>query len=289
MNIKHSKYKNTGILFELLVRQVTADTLNGANSQALNIIKTFFAKSELGKELKLYEALNKNTQLHESQANMLVNTLLESSVKLNRSILRREKYNLINEIKKHYNLEEFFKYKIPNYKAFASFYNLLEITNSSEFINPELIVNNKITLLEYLSSSPISEEKVTNDILEEFKNQDQDVRILAYKLMLEKFNGKYANLYPSQKEILKEFITSVESTSKLKTFYNERVNLIKEELNTILKGVDNKVVAIKLEEVLSLIKEIEKPTPITNEDITNLLMYAELLEEFRSINGKSTL
>ena len=107
--------------------------------------------------------------------------------------------------------------------------------------------------------------------------------------MLEKFNGKYANLYPSQKEILKEFITSVESTSKLKTFYNERVNLIKEELNTILKGVDNKVIAIKLEEVLSLIKEIEKPTPITNEDITNLLMYAELLEEFRSINGKSTL
>lgn len=289
MNIKHSKYKNTGILFELLVRQVTADTLNGQNSPALNIIKSFFAKSELGKELKLYEALNKNTQLHESQANVLVTTLLESSKKLNRSILRREKYNLINEIKKHYNLEEFFKYKIPNYKAFASFYNLLEVTHSNDFINPDIIVNNKITLLEYLSSTPISEEKVTNDILEDFKQQDQDVRILAYKLMLEKFNGKYANLYPSQKEILKEFITSVESTSKLKSFYNERVNLIKEELNTILKEVDNKVVAIKLEEVLSLIKEIEKPTPITNEDITNLLMYAELLEEFRSINGKSTI
>jgi hypothetical protein len=124
MNIKHSKYKNTGILFELLVRQVTADTLNGANSPALNIIKSFFAKSELGKELKLYEALNKNTQLHESQANNLVNTLLEGSKKLNRSTLRREKYNLINEIKKHYNLEEFFKFKLPNYKAYASFYNL---------------------------------------------------------------------------------------------------------------------------------------------------------------------
>ena len=286
MNIKHSKYKNTGILFELLVRQVTADTLNGKNSSALNIIKSFFAKSELGKELKLYEALNKNTQLHEAQANMLINTLLESSKKLNRSSLRREKYNLINEIKKHYNLEEFFKYKIPNYKAFASFYNLLEITHTENFINPDVIVNNKVTLLEYLSSTPISEEKVTNDILEEFKNQDQEVRILAYKLMLEKFNGKYADLYPSQKEILKEFITSVESTSKLKTYYNERVSSIKEELNVILEKVDNKVVAIKLEEVLSLIKEIEKPTPITNEDITNLLMYTELLEEFKNINGE---
>jgi hypothetical protein len=286
MNIKHSKYKNTGILFELLVRQVTADTLNGVTSPALNIIKSFFAKSELGKELKLYEALNKNTQLHETQANLLVSTLLESSKKLNRGILRREKYNLINEIKKHYNLEEFFKYKIPNYKAFASFYNLLEVSNSTSFTNPEIIVNNKITILEYLSSTPISEEKVTNDILEEFKNQDQDVRILAYKLMLEKFNGKYADLYPSQKEILKEFITSVESTSKLKTYYNQKVNSIKEELNVILKEVDNKVVTIKLEEVLSLIKEIEKSTPITNEDITNLMLYTELLEEFKTINEK---
>lgn len=286
MNIKHSKYKNTGILFELLVRQVTADTLNGVTSPALNIIKSFFAKSELGKELKLYEALNKNTQLHETQANLLVSTLLESSKKLNRGILRREKYNLINEIKKHYNLEEFFKYKIPNYKAFASFYNLLEVSNSTNFTNPEIIVNNKITILEYLSSTPISEEKVTNDILEEFKNQDQDVRILAYKLMLEKFNGKYADLYPSQKEILKEFITSVESTSKLKTYYNEKVNSIKEELNVILKEVENKVVTIKLEEVLSLIKEIEKSSPITNEDITNLMLYTELLEEFKTINGK---
>jgi hypothetical protein len=289
MNIKHSKYKNTGILFELLVRQVTADTLNGANSPALNIIKSFFAKSELGKELKLYEALNKNTQLHESQANNLVNTLLEGSKKLNRSTLRREKYNLINEIKKHYNLEEFFKFKLPNYKAYASFYNLLEIHNSSEFTNPDIIINNKVTLLEYLSSTPISEEKVTNDILEEFKSQDKEVRILAYKLMLEKFNGKYADLYPSQKEILKEFITSVESTSKLKTYYNEKVTSIKEELNVILEKVDNKVVAIKLEEVLFLIKEIEKPTPITNEDITNLLMYTELLEEFKNINGEQRL
>ena len=284
MNIKHSKYKNTGILFELLVRQITADTLNGINSAALNIVKTFFAKTELGKELKLYQALNKNTQLHESQVNIPVNSLLEGSTKLNRSVLRREKYNLISEIKKHYNLDEFFKYKIPNYKAFASFYNLQEISNSKEFSNPELIISNKITLFEYLISSPISEETIKNDILEEFKKQDQDVRILAYKLLLEKFNLKYSNLYPSQKEILKEFITSVESTPKLRSFYNEKINSIKEELSTLLEKIENKVVKIKLGEVLPLIKEIEKSTPITNENITNLMLYTQLLEEFKEAN-----
>ena len=160
MNIKHSKYKNTGILFELLVRRITADTLNDGQSPALNIIKEFFVKTELGKELKLYEALNKNTQLHESRANLLVHTLLESSFKLNRSILRREKYNLINEIKKYYNLEEFFKTKLPNYKAYASFYNLLEINNTPEIINPDLIISNRVTLLEYLCSDKIDETKV---------------------------------------------------------------------------------------------------------------------------------
>jgi len=285
MNIKHSKYKNTGIIFELLVRQVTADTLNGETSNALNIIKTFFVKSELGKELKLYESLNKNTQLHESQANILIQTLLESSRRLNRGALRREKYNLINEIKKHYNLEEFFKFKLPNYKAYASFYTLLEIANIDKFVNPEILIQNKMTLLEYLSTSPITEEKVTNDIIEEFKTYDSDVRMLAYKLMLEKFNGKYADLYPSQKEILKEFITSVDSTPKLKNYYNEKVVSIKEELNQLTETINNKVILIKLQEVLPLIKEIDKQGSIKNEDIANLLLYTELLEELRKNNG----
>jgi len=289
MNIKHSKYKNTGIIFELLVRQVTADTLNGETSNALNIIKTFFVKSELGKELKLYESLNKNTQLHEGQANLLIQTLLESSKYLNRGLLRREKYNLINEIKKHYNLEEFFKFKLPNYKAYASFYTLLEISASDKFVSPDILVTNKMTLLEYLSSSPINEEKVANDIIEEFKTYDQDVRMLAYKLMLEKFNGKYSDLYPSQKEILKEFITSVDSTPKLKNYYNEKVVAIKEELNTIAQNISNKVVLIKLQEVLPLIKEIDKQSNIRNEDITNLLLYTELLEELRKSNGRKKI
>ena len=53
MKIKHSKYKNTGLLFELLVRQITADTLNGGSSPSLNILKKSFANTELGKEYKL--------------------------------------------------------------------------------------------------------------------------------------------------------------------------------------------------------------------------------------------
>ena len=211
MEIKHSKFKNTGILFELLVRQVTSDTLNSTDSSALGIIKRYFSKGELSKELKLYESLTKNTQLQESRANLLVQTLLESSKKLNRTTLKRERYNLIKEIKESYNANEFFTHKIPHYKAYAAFYTLVESENVKDIADTNQIVSNKVTLLEYLSSTPISEAKVEHDVIEEFKTYDKDTRILTYRVLLEKFNGKYDSFYPSQKEILKEFIHSVDS------------------------------------------------------------------------------
>jgi hypothetical protein len=285
MNIKHSKYKNTGILFELLVRQVTADTLNGNQSPALNIIKKFFVKSELGKELKLYETLTKSKKINESRSNLLIQTLLESSKKLNKKTLKREKYNLINEIKKHYNLDEFFKTKLPNYKTQAAFYTLIEAQSSIEMINPDQIVANKYSILEHLTLGPVNPEKVKDEVLEEFQTYDKDVRMLTYKILLEKFNGKYSDLYPSQKEILKEFITSVDSTPKLRTFYNNRIQQLKEELAIISNTILDKAVQIKLNEVLPLIVEIEKNQPIKNENIVDLLQYCELVEELKAAHG----
>jgi hypothetical protein len=288
MNIKHSKYKNTGILFELLVRQVTSDTLNGGPSPALNIIKNFFVKSELGKELKLYETLTKQTKLNESRSNMLIQTLLESSNKLNKKTLKREKYNLINEIKKYYNLDEFFKTKLPNYKTQAAFYTLVEAQNSSELINPDQIVSNKYTILEHLTLGPVSQEKFKDEVIQEFETYDRDIRLLTYKILLEKFNGKYSNLYESQKEVLKEFITSVDSTPKLRTFYNNRILQLREELAILKKSITDKAVQIKLNEVLPLIVEIEKTSPIKNSNVVDLLQYCELVEELKAANGRSS-
>jgi hypothetical protein len=286
MNIKHSKYKNTGILFELLVRQVTSDTLNGNASPALNIIKKYFVKSELGKELKLYESFTKSKKLNESRSNLLLQTILESAKKLNRKNLKREKYNLINEIKKHYNLDEFFKTKLPNYKTQAALYTLVEAQNSAELISPDQIVSNKYTLLEHLTLGPVNHEKVKEEVLEEFQTYDKDVRMLTYKILLEKFNGKYSNLYESQKEVLKEFITSVDSTPKLRNFYNNKIQDLRSELKEISKTIADKVVQIKLNEVLPLIVELEKNYPIKTDNLVDLLQYCELVEELKAANGK---
>jgi len=285
MKIKHSKYKNTGLLFELLVRQITADTLGNSESPSLNILKKSFAKTELGKEYKLYESLFKNKNLSEGRADITLNTILEASRKLNRSTLRREKYNLINEIRKHYNLEEFFKHQVPNYKGYAAFYKLIEIYNSDKLSETDEIISNKITILEQLTEKPISEKKVKQDLVEEFSKYDKDLRVLTYKVMLEKFNGKYANLNAGQKEVLKEFINSIDNTPRLKEIYNAKINELKISLKSFSQKTKDEVTKIKLTEVINLLQEIDKGSKINNDDLINLLQYYELTEELSKINN----
>ena len=285
MNIKHSKYKNTGLLFELLVRQITADTLSGKDSKATGILKKYFVKTELGREYKLYESLSKYKNITEGKAEVVLNTLVESSKDLNRGALKRQKYNLINELQKHYNLEEFFKTKLPNYKAYASLYTLIEIYNSELLSTPDQIISNKLALLEHLSSRSVEKQKVEDSVIEEFKTYDKDLRILTYKVMLEKFNGKYADLNDNQKTVLKEFINSVDSTPKLREFYNTKITEIKSTLNELNTKVQNKAISIKINEINNIITPLDKISKIGNDDLVNLLQYYELLEELTNIHG----
>jgi len=279
MNIKHSKYKNTGILFELLVRQITADTLSGVESKASNILKKYFTKTELGREYKLYESFFKNVNVSEAKADMVLNTIVESAKHLNRSALRRQKYNLVNEIKKHYNIEDFFKMKLPNYKAQAALYSLIEIYSGDNALNPNQIIENKTVLLEFLTKSTINKQEVKNSILEEFKHQDKDIQVLAYRVLLEKFNDKYSGLNINQKSVLKEFINSVDSTPKLKEFYNTKVNEIKNHLTNLNKSVTDKAIQIKINEVINILPSLGKNDKPNDDNLVNLLQYYQLVEE----------
>tara|TARA_Y100000034_G_C6861485_1_gene392138 strand:- start:365 stop:1219 length:855 start_codon:yes stop_codon:yes gene_type:complete len=283
MSIKHSKFKNTGILFELLVRQITADTLDGKESPARKILKDYFVKTELGREYKLYETLFKKTNLTEGKASVIVDTLLESSKNLNRGILRRQKYNLINEIKNHYDITKFFKHKLPHYKVQASFYNLVESISPHKNIDPKFTIDYKLTILEHLISSPIN-KKTKETILDEYSKYDKDLRILSYKVLLEKFNGKYDNLNDNQKSILRELINSIDNTPRLKEFYNVKVNEIQTELSVLNKRVKDETTKIKVNEVKNIICELDKSSKIKDDDLINLLQYYDLIEELKVAN-----
>lgn len=284
MKIKHSKYKNSGILFELLVRQITSDTLEGKDSPIKEILKKYFVKTELGKEYKLYETLLNKTSITEARADLIITSLIESSKNLNRRIIKQQKYNLISEIQKHYNLNEFFNHKLPHYKVHAAFFTLLEIYNSPKVTNPEYIIDNKMTILEHLTAAKIKEEEVRDNILNEFKKEDKDIRSLTYRISLEKFNGKYDELNSNQKEILKELLYSIDNKPRLKEFYLSKTSQLKKELQTLNKNVTDKVTKIKVNEIISLITPSSKNPKITDNHLINLLQYCDLVKELELAN-----
>ena len=285
MKIKHSKYKNTGILFELLVRQITADTLKGGDSPAIDLLKKYFVKTELGREYKLYESVLKSKVLNEGRANMIVSTILEASQKFNKSTLRKQKYNLINEIKNHYVLENFFGSQIKNYKELAALYTLIEGYNSKEQIDSDQLVSSKITLLEHLTEKPVEVNVVKEDIFKEFATYDKDLRILTYRVLLEKFNEKYEGLSDEQKQVLKEYINSVDSTPGLRDFYNSKINELKFSLNIEAKNIKDKAIQIKITEVAKLLNELSKTDKVGDSNLVDLLQYYELVKEIKLANG----
>jgi len=283
MKIKHSKFKNTGILFELLVRQIASDTVSNKDSAAIGIVRKYFNKSELAKEYKLYQALITPKSLSEAKAETFINSTLEASLRLNKTTLRKEKYNIIKEIRDHYDIEEFFKAKINHYKQYAAAFNLIEAHNSLEFTEPQHIIDNKITLLEHITRKEIDKESVKDRVMEEFTNMDKGSRILAYRMLLEKFNSKYATLSDRQKLILKEFINNISNTTKLRDFVNKNFTIINEQITKIIPTVADKTTQIKLAEVITLLHPLDKTQNVKDENIISLLQYYQLIEELKAV------
>lgn len=284
MKIKHSKFKNTGLIFELLVKQIAADTISKNESAAVGVLKKYFGgNTVLGKELKLYDYILKNNNLSEAKAETVISTITEISRKFNQKTLKESKYKLIAELKENYDIEEFFAIQVRDYKPLAALYCLLEAQNNPTLVNPEFLVNNKLTVLEHLTSSEIDKEAVKDTLIEEYSKYDKDLRLLTYKILLEKFNSNYKSLLPEQKNILKEFITSVNSTARLRNLVNEEVDKIRKEVGKLADKIKDEVVKIKLQEVLKGIAPLKKTEKITDNHLINLMQYYDLVNEMRKL------
>ena len=282
MRIKHNKFRNTGVLFELLVRQIASDTLANTDSKAVKIVKKYYHNSEIAKEHKLYHTILTAPRLSEGKAEALVNITLDLAKKLNKEILLKEKYNLIKEVKKHYNLESFFKAKVNNYKTLAAAYTLFESAIENKFVEPKQLVLNKLTLMEHITKKTLV-ENIDTDVEQVLAKEDKNVRILAYRMLIEKFNSKYSNLSDRQKSVLKEFINNISNPEHLKVYINENLNKVKTELSDLIKQVDDKTTEIKLNEVITLIKPISNKSSVKDEHLVTLLQYQQLAEEIKNV------
>lgn len=281
MAIKHSKFRNTGILFELLVRQTTSDLLNNKDSKSVKILKKYFTNTELGKEYGLYTAFSSSQKLSESGAEMLMSTVIDQYKKLDLDKIEKLKYNLIKEIKQNYDLENFFKAKIDNYKSFASIYVIFESQNSKSIDTKQLIYN-KINLLEFLMIKPTNNQTISQSLIENFMKEDKEIRIMAYRVLVEKFNKKYQNLSIKQKDVLKEYINNISDTKNLKDYLNVQLGIIKTELTTLKEAIKDRVVVIKLDEILKLVNPIKENESIKDDVVTGIFQYFDLIDELKT-------
>jgi hypothetical protein len=280
-NLKHSKFKNTGVLFELLVRQVASDTLNNVDSNALPLIKKYFAKStELAKELNLYQTLVKEQFSKEEKANALIEAVVSARKALNNSILNRQKYALIKEIKTHYVLEDFFKSKVNNYKVLASAYKLFEYSAAD---SPVEIVNNKYTLIEHITRTASKKTVTPINEMEMFTKQDKEVRLLTYKILVDKFNEKYSDLNEGQKRVLRAYINSITEGTELRDFVITESKDLRKTIIGLRKKVSDTVTTIKLNEVANLLNTFITAKTIKENHLLSLLRYHELVKELNKL------
>ena len=216
----------------------------------------------------------KSKVVNESRATLFISTALDNSIKFNKSSLRKQKYNLINEIQTHYDLNTFFGAKIKDYKELAALYTLIEGVSNEKDTDTNQLIANKITLLEFLTKDKVSTTQ-KDLVMEEYSTYDKDTRILTYKILLERFNDKHNDLTNDQKQVLKEFINSVDSTPGLRKFYNSKIIELKD-----------KATKVKITEISKFLIELSKTDKINSDNLVDLLQYYDLVNEIKTANGK---
>lgn len=282
--MRHSKIKNTGILFELLTRQVTSDIMkDGTQSKAIELIRRNFGpKTALYKEYMLYQTLVNQQFTNENKASELLTLVLERRSKISESKLRKEKYNLIKEIKESYDIDLFFNNKINNYKVYASIYKLFEADKFNN-INPVDIVESKHCIVEHIIGKNKKALPDKDDLMEEYSKQTKDIRLLAYKIMLEQFNSKFSGLGVRERKLLREYINNVGTPESFLKYINDEVKYITESLQKCLKKVTDETVKIKINETLHILNDIPNKKRITETNIYSMLNFYKLLTELKNI------
>lgn len=279
--LKHSKYKNTGILFEMLVRKLTSETLSSDKTLTIDIIKKYFGKNtELAKELHLYNALVKEQFKSEARAIDYINNVKDAYKKLNQSTLRRQRYNLVKEISENFIFENMAKIHITNYKTLASIYMLFEY---SDVASTKQLLECKNVILDHML---LTERKIEqkDPVIESFSKQEKGMRLLTYQLMIDKFNSKYSALNESQKRLLNKYITNVNDTEALREYVQTVIPTLKKTLAEHAKHITDKVTQIKVQKLSEMLCNVENMKKIKESHILSLLRYMDLVDELKEVH-----
>jgi len=280
--IKHSKIKNTGLLYEILTRQVTADILDGRESKSVNLLKKYFNENTaLGKEKELYDILLTNSYKDERRAEKLLEAVTKTRQRISNQDLKKEKYNLIKEISETFSAKDFFNTRVSNYKTLASIYKFFLTETTKIDFNPKEIIDTKYTILESITST--RRVKKPSKISETLRKEERDTQLLSYEILVDKFNKKYTNLSESQKSLLREYINNISNSNSFGEFINEEITKVVNELKPLLRKVNDKVVKIKLTEAINQAKNFTTKSVVRDNQVVTLMRYYELIKELKDV------
>jgi hypothetical protein len=279
--LKHSKYKNTAILFEILVRKLTSESMTMEKSKTIDIIKKYFGKNtELSKELQLYNSLIKEQFKSEAKSLDFIRTCKDVHGKLNSTLLKRQRYNLVKEISNNFIFDKMSKIRINNYKTLASIYMLFEYEDKD---NPKQLMECKSNIVNHTLLTATG-TTTKDEVLETFKSQNKDLRLLAYKMLVDKFNEKYSGLNEDQKDLLNHYITHVNDTESLKLYFKKIIPPIKNQLKLESKKITDPVTQIKVNKLSEMLCNVETIKVINESHILSLLRYYDLVTELQKAN-----
>lgn len=284
MSIKHNKIKNTGILFELLVRRIATDVLdNKQDGFAVKLVREHFhPKSELGKELQLYRTFFNTPRLSESKAFNILDLVLTRRKTLNEKVLNTQKFLLIKAIKENCDLKQFLNGRVPSYKVYASIYKLFE--SSEDIMEIQDVVKSRFLVVEHLKGD-LKEEEIIKEssYVDALKQQDEEIRYLSYKFLLERFNEKYSNFNDSQKQLLREYINKGTDVDIFKKYVHNESIILMNELKKYCGKIKNDITKIKINEVVTQLKNIQTKSVIKENHITALLIAHQLVHEMKQL------
>ena len=144
-----------------------------------------------------------------------------------------------------------------------------------------ILSNKAISEMYFIYNDLSSEKGINKEIASEYVNESKDVRLLAYKFLVDKFNEKYKGLTTEQKSVLRNYINNVDNSDNLKRFILRESEKLKKEFSKI--KISDKVSAIKLKEVVNLIDGLSNSKIVSENQALGLLRYHQLLNELKGI------
>ena len=277
MKNSHNKKRNVGIIYELLLRHVSARLIEDRSEDAqlgLNIIENYFNENtEIYKEFRLFNALVKSTVSATSVAAAILTEAKGAARRCNFEKLDREKSLLIREI--NYSLDDkgFYYRRIPDYTTYATIQTLLNEWRRGDRSDLSKLVIYESRVIEWLLKEK-KEESIDDHL-------DHNIDNLVVKILTEKFNKKYTNrLNEEQKDIIKSYVFSMNSDGGRSI--KSKLSLIKEntikQIDELKRTADSQVILEKIDEVRCNIQDIDLEI-ISDSTISRFLLMSKLKNE----------